>query len=795
MIGLSRTRVHCKVAADDPGLTGCIELADRQTSTLLSEVYTVKKDRYEQVKFHFDSVLPADCSPYDVFQTVGKPAVKRFVKGVTSAVVTYGQSGVGKTHSLFSNAVARGNPGLVQQCLEEIYTRLLRDKEHIGRVSISALSVYQDKVTDLLHPKRPMKADHVSLNSATSVDLQGVSHAIGVLAEYALCRMVSPASNPKIFGNPSRGHFILVLTLNKHGNPSQITQEARQLSRSHLFIVDLPGSERVRKSGVTGTYLEEAKHINHSLFIFGQCLQSERGRRPYRDSILTLVLHPLFSTSYSEHSSEINILALISGKTADIEETISTLTFAQNSINQKTEGEALPHRPKEEAVYLRNLVEERERQITDKDAKMILQNAENEELRHQIEQMMETVKRLKEKNEKLKENLGETNKKLTKMEDEKEGMTRNHRSDIEKRLKEEAESLERQKEMEMTEFRIKTATEVSQAFASKVQQMTAEHESTVTKLMEALMEKQKQEQKLIALVHKEQDENRRLRGEISHLKSTRKSQSSSMPITSREASPAIHTDDSQESIIVTRKDIFPDINPTSESQKEPDLQHHRFSSDSAVDLSPKPIDSSSSSPPPSHRLPIDSVTDSEAELSLSSRPGQDKSLLFALKFVFTRIQNRTVISKLDRKARTKQREIWLEEVESFINSEEIPQSDGTDLWGKLLGAVTVVWSTTSRLKRRSKVRFAISEINDLGMGQKSPGFERNGLTHDKVHLSLWVRYRQTCYFEVIFSDRQSLVLWAAGLELSQLALNTPNAGAGVWQTQRLLLEQECGMPR
>ena len=133
-----------------------------------------------------------------------------------------------------------------------------------------------------------------------------------------------------------------------------MTAAARQLARSHLFIVDLPGFERVKKSGVTGIYLEEAKNINHSLFVFSQCLHSERGRRPYRDSLLTLVLHPLFSTAHSEHSSEINLLTLISGKEEDIEETVSTLTFAQNSMNLRTGGEALPQRPKEEAAYLRN---------------------------------------------------------------------------------------------------------------------------------------------------------------------------------------------------------------------------------------------------------------------------------------------------------------------------------------------------------------------------------------------------------------------------------------------------------
>ena len=183
MQGICKTKIHCKVAPSDPGLLGCIELADKQTATLLGTRYAVKKDRYEQVKFHFDSVLPADVSPYEVYQTVCKKAVKRFVQGSSIALVTYGQAGVGKTYSLFGNSVARGSTGLIQQTLEDVYGRLLRDKEHLGKLNISALSMYQDRVTDLLNPKRAVKGEHVTLNTATSLELQGVSHAMSVLAE------------------------------------------------------------------------------------------------------------------------------------------------------------------------------------------------------------------------------------------------------------------------------------------------------------------------------------------------------------------------------------------------------------------------------------------------------------------------------------------------------------------------------------------------------------------------------------------------------------------------------------
>jgi len=576
-----------------------------------------------------------------------------------------------------------------------------------------------------------------------------------------------------------------------------MTAAARQLARSHLFIVDLPGFERVKKSGVTGIYLEEAKNINHSLFVFSQCLHSERGRRPYRDSLLTLVLHPLFSTAHSEHSSEINLLTLISGKEEDIEETVSTLTFAQNSMNLRTGGEALPQRPKEEAAYLRNLVEERERQITDKDAKVLLKNAENEELRHQIEQLTDAVRRLREKNEKLKGSLGQTTKSLKRAEEEKDDLSKSHRFTLERKLKNEAESLERQKDMEMTEFRIRTATEVSQAFASKVQKMTAEHESTVTKLMEALMEKQKQEQKLIALVHREQDESRRLQAELGHFRTGKRAESVALTGNSRGPSPTARSEES------FRREIRPlELPETREGAEEvkgvAPASENRFSSESA-DISPKALGSpqtfSSASHIASNREDLESFRESPpssvAESSVDSLLPQGQSLLSTLKFALQHMQVRVTITKLDRKARVKTREIWLEDSQPFLSSKVA----NSGLWGQLLGAVTVAWSTTSRLKRKKKLRFQLNEMAEVGMGQTSPGFARNGTLQDRGHLSLWVKYRQNLYFEVMFADRMTLALWAAALQLAHVAINAPNPPLTTWQTQLFLLQQECGLPK
>jgi len=63
---------------------------------------------------------------------------------------------------------------------------------------------------------------------------------------------------------------------------------------STLYLVDLGGSERVKRSMVTGDRLVEAKHINASLTALGNCIHALTDKNsdfiPFRDSKLTRLL-------------------------------------------------------------------------------------------------------------------------------------------------------------------------------------------------------------------------------------------------------------------------------------------------------------------------------------------------------------------------------------------------------------------------------------------------------------------------------------------------------------------------
>ncbi len=140
----------------------------------------------------------------------------------------------------------------------------------------------------------------------------------------------------------SRSHSLFVLT---------VTQRLKDGSTrtGKLNLGDLAGSEKVGKTGATGTTLDEAKKINQSLSALGNCINAltkdgDRGHVPYRDSKLTFILRESLGGN-----TKTTLIVACSPHVFNVEETVSTLRFAQRaknitnsvSVNQKRSVEEL----------------------------------------------------------------------------------------------------------------------------------------------------------------------------------------------------------------------------------------------------------------------------------------------------------------------------------------------------------------------------------------------------------------------------------------------------------------------
>lgn len=182
--------------------------------------------------------------------------------------------------------------GIVNRCLKDIFCFLDAQKNKAENqenleLSLSFLQIYNEQVQDLLNPENDnlqLRENTSNLNGNTKatskgVQIQGlttheiptIEKALEIVEEGLKNRIISPTLMNSV---SSRAHTVLSLTL-KHYIYENEKLQSGELVESCLNILDLAGSERVKKTQSTGTRLEEAKMINKSLTVLGQVISGQ----------------------------------------------------------------------------------------------------------------------------------------------------------------------------------------------------------------------------------------------------------------------------------------------------------------------------------------------------------------------------------------------------------------------------------------------------------------------------------------------------------------------------------------
>jgi hypothetical protein len=147
----------------------------------------------------------------------------------------------------------------------------------------------------------------------------------------------------KMNSHSSRSHAILIVQIEKSimlskEKINELSKESnekikseRVMTKSNLYLVDLAGSERVKKTKAENMRLEEAKKINYSLLILGNCIQSLTEKNPsyigYRDSKLTRLLQESLGGN-----AKTSLIVTISPSNYNTDETVSSLNFALRAM-------------------------------------------------------------------------------------------------------------------------------------------------------------------------------------------------------------------------------------------------------------------------------------------------------------------------------------------------------------------------------------------------------------------------------------------------------------------------------
>lgn len=304
----------------------------------------------------FDKVFMGVSTQEDVFSAV-QPSIRASLDGYNATIFAYGQTGTGKTHTIFGeeadiNFLADGKEeseslsnsmkatwGIIPRAM----TLLLGEAETLGGMDVtvslqcSFMQIYNDRLFDLLTDRRRQRPliirEQPTLEGGTNVVLQGLSsERIGTLEEALQIlrrgRANRSVRETELNSCSSRSHAIVQINITSERT---LENGDKLIRKSRLNLVDLAGSEKWNTDlEMEDAHSQELKNINASLSALGNCIAalSEAGRRhiPYRDSTLTRLLQDSFGGN-----TQACLIATISPSVRACEETIRTLQFADRA--------------------------------------------------------------------------------------------------------------------------------------------------------------------------------------------------------------------------------------------------------------------------------------------------------------------------------------------------------------------------------------------------------------------------------------------------------------------------------
>lgn len=235
-----------------------------------------------------DPKAPGYASQDVVWQTIGLSAVKDAFDGMNASIVTFGQTGTGKTHTMFSD------DGLVNRIASELLRRGLKEDGEKFHLEFSMLEIYENVVVDLLAgtgkplevreaPMGPMYA-----SGAINVDIRNRDHLQDVFSVGMKERAVRASVHNAV---SARVHTFCILTVTRSGG-----------ARAVVTLVDLAGNERHLNMGASGDRLLESNMINKSLDSLDAFVNDKAGSRGdddldiadlYKGNPLTSLLKPV----------------------------------------------------------------------------------------------------------------------------------------------------------------------------------------------------------------------------------------------------------------------------------------------------------------------------------------------------------------------------------------------------------------------------------------------------------------------------------------------------------------------
>ena len=242
----------------------------------------------------FDKIFNNKNEIDEIYNISSKQLVYYTLNGFNTAIICYGQTGMGKTYTINEIVAEIG-----KQIFDEI--DLVQDINNLFKVEIGGFEIYKEQISDLLdlininlelgeNKYKRLFVDNLTFFTVNDQD------------EYndIINKILSKRNNNSLSMKEftSRSNNIIVINVYRY------TAEKKQLKTGCLYLVDLEGSEKITKNKIEGESHEEKKILNKSLSSLRHLVQTLSSIRnepliqsnyiPYRESKLTELLCDCF---------------------------------------------------------------------------------------------------------------------------------------------------------------------------------------------------------------------------------------------------------------------------------------------------------------------------------------------------------------------------------------------------------------------------------------------------------------------------------------------------------------------
>ncbi|XP_044267828.1 kinesin-like protein Klp61F [Tribolium madens] len=280
-------------------------------------------------KYIFDHVFNENASQLEVYETAVAPYVSSIPEGYTCTVFAYGQTGTGKTHTMFGehdlgldcDLRTDTSIGIILRATQQLFIALGKLNEKTDyTVRFSFIQIIKEEVLDLLDDSTPLRVydDPLSKSSAYTKSMAKLTvFNVDDVNEWINVGKKSLTKN----GGGSHSHLMIIFSVDIR---ERTFNGAERLRAGRLNFIELAGSENMVRPSQQRA--KDFSVLNKSLITFGnviKALEQKLQYVPYRESKLTRLLQDSLGGS-----AKVCMIATFFPNSHHIDETINTLELA-----------------------------------------------------------------------------------------------------------------------------------------------------------------------------------------------------------------------------------------------------------------------------------------------------------------------------------------------------------------------------------------------------------------------------------------------------------------------------------